>query len=131
MLFPFLAGLCFGSWPLFMRSTGFSGPQSGFVVSVVTLVVFIPLWRGDTAGFNQKALALGVAAGLLNGLGSIFYQAALANLKLEVSRVLLVVLVTTILVSTVGARLFYGELLDTQKLFGLSFSLIGVLLLTL
>lgn len=131
MLYPFLAGLCFGSWPVLMRGTNWSGAQGGFMISVITVVMFIPLWRGDTTGFSQRALILGVSAGLLNGVGSIFYQKALADPKLEISRTLLVVLVTTILITTVGARLFYVELLDTKKLIGLAFGLIGVVLLSL
>lgn len=131
MLYPFLAGLFFGTWPLLMRGTNWTGAQGGFWVSVVTLVVFLPLWRGDSTGFTSKALLLGIMAGLLNGLGSVFYQKALADPKLEISRTLLVVLVTTIVVGTLGARLFYGELLDIKKMLGLTLGLIGVLLLTL
>lgn len=131
MLLPVLAGLFFGAWPLFMRATGFTGAQSGFLVSIATLVVFLPLWKGDATGFTQKTLILGITAGLMNGVGSIFYQKALADPKLELSRILLVVLVTTIVVGTVGARLFYGELLDIKKMLGLTLGLVGVLLLTL
>ncbi len=36
--------------------------------------------------------------------------------------------VITILVGTLGARLFYGELLDLKKMVGLTLSLVGVLL---
>jgi hypothetical protein len=130
MYLPILAGLCFGLWPLLMRLTGLTGMQGGFLVSLMTLLLFIPLFGGDTTGFTWKTVGLALAAGVINWLGSVCLQKGLAGKQLEVSVIILVIIMTQVVVTAVGTRLIYGELWDLRKLAGMIFAALAVWLLT-
>lgn len=131
ILLPFLAGLCFGFWPLLMRLTGLSAVQGGFLVSTVTFLLFIPLFWGDgAAGFTWKTVSIALAAGVINWLGSVCLQKGLAGKDLQVSVVILVIIMTQIVVTALGTRLIYGELWDWRKLVGMATAALAVWLLT-
>lgn len=130
MYLPLFAGLCFGFWPLLMRQTGLTGMQAGFMVSSVTLLVFIPLFGGDTQGFTWKTVCLALVAGLINGLGSVCLQKGLANKELEVSTMIMVIIMTQLVITAVGSRLILGELWDLRKLAGMSCAALTVWLLS-
>lgn len=124
------AGFCFGSWPLLSRLTGLTGPQGGFLLSLATFSVFIPLFGGDTTGFTWKAVCLGLLCGLLNGVGTVFLQKELAGKQFEVSTIMLVIIMTQLVVTVLGGRLIYGDLWDMRKLFGMGTAALTIWLLT-
>lgn len=130
MYLPLLAGLCFGFWPILMRLTGLTGMQAGFMVSSVTLLVFIPLFVGDTQGFTWKTFGMALAAGLINGLGSVCLQKSLANKQLEVGTTIMIIVMTQLVVTAISSRLILGELWDLRKLAGMGSAAFTVWLLT-
>lgn len=130
MYLPLLAGLCFGFWPLLVRVTGLNWMQGGFLLSLATFSLFVPLFGGDTTGFTWKTVSLGLTAGLINGVGTVCLQKALAGKQLEVSVIILVIIMTQLVVTVIGARLIYGELLDLRKLAGMATAALTVWLLT-
>ena len=132
LVWPVIAGLCFGTWPLIMKSSGLNAIMASFVLTVVSLMVYLPFLKG---GFDQAALLktgviLAVVAGLLNGIGTIAFQRMVGAKDLEISQVVLMVVIIQIVITAAGGSLFYHELFTIKKAFGVVAAGLAAYLLT-
>ncbi len=133
MLWSILAGFLFGLWPLVMKKSGLTPMAAAFTLTAVSLVVCLPfLGRVDyqTTGFLTIGFGLAMVAGVMNGFGTIAFQKMLADKNVEIAVGILLVILTQVVVTAIGGRLFYGELFTTKKVAGLVTSVVAVYLLT-
>ncbi len=120
LMWPVMAGLCFGIWPLIMKSSGLNAIMAAFVLTTVSLLVYLPFLKGsfDQAALFRTGVILAVVAGLLNGIGTIAFQRMIGAKDLEISQVVLMVIIIQIVITAAGGRLFYHELFTIKKAFG-------------
>ena len=110
LMWPVIAGLCFGTWPLIMRSSGLNAIMASFVLTVVSLLVYLPFLKGglDQAALLKMGIILAIVAGLLNG-----------DKELDITQVVLMVIMIQIVITAVGGRLFYSDLFTAKKFLGI------------
>ena len=120
-----------GGYPLVTRACGYEGPWMTALVAVVAVVPAIAygVWQGgDYARPSPGQLgALGLA-GLMQGLGLIAFL-RVASGSLEASIAIPISDVAMLVVTAVGALIFFQEAVTLQKLFGLGLLVTGIALL--
>lgn len=121
LLWPVIAGLCFGTWPLIMKSSGLNAIMASFVLTVVSLLVYLPFLKSgfDQASLLKVGVILAVVAGLLNGIGTIAFQKMIGGKEMDISQVVLMVIIIQIVITAAGGRLFYGDIFTVKKVFGI------------
>jgi uncharacterized membrane protein len=128
-----IAAFFFAAWPLIMRASGLDPISAGFVLNLTGAVFFLPLFlanRQATSSVVLIGLLIGVASGLANGFGHFDWQKVVAVGKIDLGRATAVMLVTCIAITTIGARVFYGEPISGQKILGIGLAISAIVVLT-
>jgi drug/metabolite transporter (DMT)-like permease len=125
-----LVAVFWGGYPLVARLSGFGGPWGSLVLGSVAI---LPIAGTALAAGGWERPARGdlwplLVAGLMQGVGLMAFV-RVATGKLEASVAIPVSDVAMLIVTTVGAILFFQETLTAQKLAGLAFLVVGILLL--
>lgn len=132
-VWPILAGFLFSTWPFVMRATGLPPVLAAVFLTTASLFVYPFFLRGD---MNLKALTLfvvilAVVAGLMNGFGTIAFQKMIANKEMNLAIGIFVLIMTQIVVTTIGGLILDSEdILTTKKLLGIGAAACAVYLLT-
>lgn len=135
-IFAAIAGLCSGTWPLFMRQTGLAGHLMPLAFSLGALAVTLPfaIWwtvHYDTALPKQINWWMMVPASVLGAGVLIFVTAMLARSAPESVGINLLIL-AMVQITVPAIYTFYaswGELPSLRLLFGLAASYVAVILL--
>jgi len=125
-----LVAVFWGGYPLVARLSGFGGPWGSLLLGSVAI---LPIAGTALAAGGWERPARGdlwplLVAGLMQGVGLMAFV-RVATGKLEASVAIPVSDVAMLIVTTVGAILFFQETLTAQKLAGLAFLVVGILLL--
>jgi len=125
-----LVAVFWGGYPLVARLSSFGGPWGSLVLGSVAI---LPIAGTALAAGGWERPARGdlwplLVAGLMQGVGLMAFV-RVATGKLEASVAIPVSDVAMLIVTTVGAILFFQETLTAQKLAGLAFLVVGILLL--
>ena len=125
-----LVAIFWGGYPLVARLSSFGGPLGSWLLAAVSLVpVTGAIFAfGDTTPPTRAQLWPLLVAGVMQGVGLLAFV-RLATGKLEASVAIPVSDVAMLIVTTVGAILFFQEAVTPQKLAGFAFLLVGILLL--
>lgn len=131
LLLLIVAGCMFGGWPLVMRSSGLNPIVAGCFLQATSFCVFLPFLRGnlDTKTLVTAGALLAIAAGTMNGVGSVIFQHLVARPEVELSRAILVLVVTQTILVTVLGRIIYDEPITFQKALGVILAVISIILL--
>ena len=131
--FPiFVAVLCWGGWAFLPKLSGqLVDSKSALVyqgLGILTIVLLTSLQLGDRIEIYPKLVILEVTAGILNGLGILFYIKAASKGPIAVVSTLsaLYPLVTIAL-----AIVLLQEELTLKQMAGISFALLSVILVTI
>ena len=120
-----------GAYPLVTRACGYQGPFATLLVgvsAVAPLLGFV-LWQGAAWTRPSPAqLAALVLAGMMQGLGLIAFL-RVASGSLEASIAIPISDVAMLIVTAIGALVFFQEAVTVQKLAGLALLVIGIALL--
>jgi len=132
LIWPVIAGLCFGTWPLIMKSSGLNAIMASFVLTVVSLLVYLPFLKSgfDQATLLKAGVILAVVAGLLNGIGTIAFQKMVGSKEVDITQVVLMVIIIQIVITAAGGRLFYHEIFTVKKVLGVVAAGLAAYLLT-
>ena len=83
-VYAIVAGLLFGTWPLMMQRTGLDGNVSSAVFAgTAFILVFSFALREGFASLTQANLPLAFAAGVVGGIGLLFFNGMLFKISLE------------------------------------------------
>jgi drug/metabolite transporter (DMT)-like permease len=124
-----LVALTWGSYPLVMRASGYSGAPGSLVLAIASLLPLglALLWQGGPRPSGSAVLYL-CLAGLLQGLGlAAFLRVASGPLDASVS--IPISDGAMLLVTAAGAIVLFGEPLTLQKAGGLALLVAGIALL--
>jgi hypothetical protein len=132
----FLAGICFGIYPLLMKRCGLTPITQalilGLVSTFVVFSVFIFDARENTKGIFSTLVILAIMAAILNGIGWIFFLRAI-NLvtKQDVAKTVLSIIIIQLITNEVGGMLLLGSVMTIKKILGFIFGVITIVLLTI
>jgi drug/metabolite transporter (DMT)-like permease len=129
-LFIALVAVTWGGYPLLTRASGYPGAPGALVLTLVALVPIVlgALWHGKFERPSGSALGYLVAAGLMQGVGLVAFL-RVATGKLEASVSMPIIDTSMIIVTTLGAIVFFRETATVQKLLGIGLLLAGIALL--
>ena len=117
-------GLFWGASTLIARYSGAGPYMMAILISFGGLITMLPLLPSqDFAATGNKAIAIGIAAGIINGLGLLAFYKLVggANEGLwELSRVIPIAMVLVPIVVTIGARVVFEEPFTPTKLVGIA-----------
>lgn len=127
-----VVGLTWGGYPLVTRWAGYEGPRATFILMLTGLlpIVVMALQRSGTEQLwpSSTELVKLVVAGLLMGAGLLAFH-ALTTSTMDVSISIPLTDIAMLLVSVVGAVLFFGEAITVQKIGGVALLLAGMAVL--
>jgi drug/metabolite transporter (DMT)-like permease len=127
-----VVALTWGGYPLVTRAAAQEGPRAALILMLAGLIPIVvaairhPTWSAPLPG--KLALTQLVIAGLMMGIGFVAFYAITVS-KMEASVSIPITDVSMMLVSAVGAMLFFAEPVTLQKLGGLALMLAGIALL--
>lgn len=125
-----VTALLWGGYPLLTRIAGFDGPRAAFILMLAAFVpVALLAYLSPEAGWPTRVGGTRlVLAGLMMGVGLIAFV-KVATGGVEASLALPIVDVAMLLVSAVGAMVFFAEAVTIQKVLGIGLMLAGIALL--
>lgn len=121
------SSVVFGAWPLIARLSGAGSAWTAIVVAIGTLGVVLLGANSDTP--DLKGWGVLLLAGVVNGLGFLAYSKILERKELELSQYLAMVPVGMVVVTVVGAMLFFGEPATAKKVAGVLLAVIALVLM--
>lgn len=124
-----IAGISFGLWPLITRGSRIHFLPAGFGLQLGTVIMFglfmvtmrDQLDLGTVFSFESggKLALLALAAGLVNGVGQLAMQKAIASSSMEMSKLVPAMLTVMAVVSMIGGCLAYQEPMTPKKFLGM------------
>jgi drug/metabolite transporter (DMT)-like permease len=125
-----LVALFWGGYPLIARLSSFGGPLGSLILAALSLVPIgvAVVATGDVTPPTRAQLWPILLAGLMQGVGLVAFL-RLATGKLEASVAIPIADVGMLIVTTVGAILFFQEAVTLHKLAGLGLLFAGIFLL--
>jgi len=125
-----VVALCWGGYPLLSRWSGYGGSRGALILMLSGL---LPIIVGSVAGHGGEwplwgALAKLIVAGLMMGVGLVAFV-MLTTSAMDASISIPIVDVAMLLVSTLGAIVFFAEAVTLQKVLGIVLLLAGIFLL--
>lgn len=127
-----VVGLTWGGYPLMTRWAGYEGPRATLLLMLTGMVpiAIAVLQPSTTSSVAPTTLALAklIAAGLLMGVGLLAFH-ALVTSPMDASISVPMADVAMLLISVIGAIVFFGEAITVQKVGGIALLLAGMALL--
>ena len=125
-----LVAVFWGGYPLVARLSNFGGPLGSLVLATIALVpvAATTLFTRDSVLPTRAQLWPLVIAGVMQGAGLLAFV-RVATGRVEASVAIPLSDVGMMLVTTVGAILFFQEAVTPQKLAGLALLVAGIVLL--
>lgn len=119
------AGTLFGFWPLIMKKADpnkFQPIAQALVIAVMTTIVITLAFalsgvrRGSGSQFFTSQVVFALVAGGLNGLGmTLFLRGTGEVSSVQVSRLILIMILTQIVMNEVGGMLLHGAPMTLRK----------------
>lgn len=128
-LYIALLAVCWGGWPLVVRSAGDIGFTSSLILMITALIpgMFAAFVYGGIALPSISALVKLCIAGVMMGTGLIVFSHLIPGR--DVSTLVPVVSASTLLVVVVGGMYFFSESITPQKILGIVLLIGGIVLL--
>jgi drug/metabolite transporter (DMT)-like permease len=131
LFFAIATAVCFGTWPLITRAAGDSSSWAmPIVLAACMLTSFVARIGAKDAFPGRTAVAILVAAGIVNGLGALAYGRLITSTSQSMSALPSAALTAMIVVMAVGGFVFFKEAVTPSKLVGLALAAAGCYLLT-
>ena len=128
IMYSGIAALFFGMWPLVMRFAQLSPAWINFIVVAGSFPVVIIGLLGNNSFPSRQAMALGIFAGILNGVGILAYGKLIGG-DWDISKTLLIALALMPLVVAVGSKILFNEEFTINKTIGLFLAMAAIFFL--
>jgi drug/metabolite transporter (DMT)-like permease len=126
-----IVALTWGGYPLIARSSGVGGPLGALILTLTALVPIsiVTIWQGVATTPSRIELTKLVMAGLLMGLGTAAFNFVANSRQLEASISIPIIDTAMLLISVLGAIVFFAEPITAKKLIGIALLVSGILVL--
>jgi len=119
-----VVALCWALAPMLGRMSSVNAMMLAVLVAAGSLIAALPVaFSQNYAAVGSRAIILGLVTGIVNGIGLIaFYRLVAGSSEglWEASRVLPIAYVLVPVGIAILARLFFGEVVTTNKVIGLA-----------
>lgn len=130
LMYCVLCALCWACAPLVMRVAQVGPWMMGVLISIGTALAVVPIIPSqDFKSAGLRYLAIGLTAGIANGLGIVFFYklvAGSAQGMWELSRVAPIVYVLVPIMIALGSWAIFSEGLTTNKMIGLGLAVLAI-----
>lgn len=125
-----VTALLWGAYPLVSRTSGYTGPRAALILTLAGLVpISLMAMMTPEAGWpSRPGLLKLLVSGLMMGSGLVTFILVSTG-PIDASVSLPIVDVAMLLVSAVGAMIFFSEPVTAQKAGGIALLLAGIALL--
>ena len=123
-----LVAFFWGGWPLVARAAGESDPYQPLVLcvaAVIPIATYTALTASTSFPTGLKLLTL-VAAGLMMGLGLIAFGIVAGSPLIDTAISIPIINTSMLLVTVIGAIIFFREDINPQKVAGITILVIGI-----
>lgn len=126
-----VAAVMWGAYPLVARSSGISGAAGALVLTLAGLVpiTLTTLWEGTALRFGLAPLTKLIVAGMMMGIGLIAFTSVASSRQIDASISIPIIDTAMLLVTVVGAVIFFAEPMTIKKVLGITLLLAGIVLL--
>ena len=126
-----MVALTWGGYPLIVRASGVGGPTGAFVLTICAL---LPIVIAATVGNawikpNSSELVRLIAAGILMGVGTAAFNYIVNSRHLDASISIPIIDTSMLVVSVIGAILFFAEPITLKKILGVALLVAGIVVL--
>jgi drug/metabolite transporter (DMT)-like permease len=126
-----IVALMWGCYPLVARASGVGGALGALVLTVAALapIVGAVMWQGGIVKLaSVEILKLGIA-GVMMGVGLIAFNAVANSRNLDASVSIPIIDTTMLIVTVIGAIVFFAEPITARKLIGVALLVAGIMVL--
>jgi drug/metabolite transporter (DMT)-like permease len=126
-----IVAIAWGSYPLIARSSGIGAPLGALILTLSSLVpcTVLVLWQGATIRPSSVELTKLIVAGLVMGIGTTAFNYAVNSRQLDASISIPIIDTAMLLVSVIGAVVFFAEPMTARKIIGLALLVSGIVVL--
>ncbi len=126
-----IVALAWGSYPLIARSTGVGGPLGALILTLSALLPIsaLTIWQGAIMRPSSIELAKLIIAGMIMGIGTAAFNFVANSRQLDASISIPIVDTAMLIVSVIGAIVFFAEPITAKKLVGIGLLIAGILVL--
>jgi drug/metabolite transporter (DMT)-like permease len=133
LFFCVATGIFWGVATLVARYMSVSVWMMAILISAGQFLAMLPIMPGQSfTAAGTKTIAIGIGAGLINGLGLLAYYQLVAGANQglwELSRVAPIAMVLVPIVITIGARFMFDEPFSANKIAGIALACVAIWLL--
>jgi drug/metabolite transporter (DMT)-like permease len=126
-----IVAFAWGGYPLIARSSGIGGPLGALILtlSALTPSAVVVLWQGGAIRPSSVELTKLIVAGLIMGVGTTAFNYVVNSRQLDASTSIPIIDTAMLLVSVVGAVLFFAEPMTAKKVVGVVLLIAGIVVL--
>jgi len=126
-----IVALAWGGYPLIARSTGVGGAQGALILTLSALIpiVGITIWQGAIVRPNTIEVSKLIVAGMVMGIGTAAFNFVANSRQIDASISIPIIDTAMLVVSVVGAILFFAEPITARKLLGIGLLIAGIVVL--
>lgn len=130
-MYTILSAVCFSGWNMIARKAGVNQYWMTIIVCIGTLIPVMMQGVPKIVGgsITMQAVAILLIAGLVNGIGFVFYGQAVDGGAVSLSVLLTILFGAMVLFSYFGGVWFFNDTTSTSKYFGVGFMVLGIYLM--
>jgi drug/metabolite transporter (DMT)-like permease len=126
-----VVALMWGGYPLMARASGVGGPMGALVLTLTALLPIgaATIWQGGAVRPDMAAMLKLSIAGLMMGMGLVAFNAVANSRNMDASVSIPIIDTTMLIVTVIGAILFFAEPLTARKAIGIAMLIAGIAVL--
>lgn len=126
-----IVALMWGGYPLVARSSGVGGPMGALVLTIAGLIPITGavMWQGGAMRPAMPELIRLTIAGVMMGIGLVAFNAVANSRQLEASISIPIIDTAMLIVTVIGAIVFFAEPITVKKTIGVALLVAGILVL--
>ena len=126
-----IAALFWGAYPLVARASGIGGAMGALILTLSGLVPIsiAVIWQGGITKPATADLGKLIIAGMMMGIGLVAFNMVANSKRIDASISIPVIDTAMLIVTVIGAALFFSESMTAQKVIGIALLLAGIVVL--
>jgi len=126
-----IVAVAWGGYPLVARASGVGGPVGALVLTLAGLVPITAavMWQGGAVRPTGLELTRLGIAGVMMGIGLVAFNAVANSRHMDASVSIPIIDTTMLIVTVIGAILFFAEPITVKKAIGVALLVSGILVL--
>jgi drug/metabolite transporter (DMT)-like permease len=126
-----VVALMWGGYPLVARSSGIGGPLGALILTLTALLPIgaLTIWQGGAVKSDSSAFIKLSVAGFMMGIGLVAFNAVANSRNMDASVSIPIIDTTMLIVTVIGAMIFFAEPVTARKLIGVALLVAGIMVL--